>query len=244
MPQSDREASSCHKSRLSVFSILMIIIVLAYFFTLLVPSGQYDQVFNPNLQRQVPIAGTYHEIQSEPLTLRDIVLAPINGYYSDDHIVQAGDIVIFLLVVGGFIGVLNRTDSIRQGINQIAYSFGGKNVYIIPLLMGVTAVLSTLIGSAEELLPLYVIVIPIAISFGFDAIVGIAILMLGICAGYIGSVVNPFSVVFASSASGIKFTDGILFRVIVFFWHIHNLCNLYNQLCHKDKKQSDEIICF
>jgi uncharacterized ion transporter superfamily protein YfcC len=68
---------------------------------------------------------------------------------------------------------------------------------------------------AEETLAFYVLLIPIMIAAGYDALTGVAIIMLGAGVGVIGSTINPFSTAIASDAAGIPFTQGMTLRFVI-----------------------------
>ena len=79
-----------------------------------------------------PIPGTYHEVASHPSRiLVDSLTAPINGlygiedakgninYYNSGSLFGAIDIALFILVIGGFLGVTMRTGAIQAGIASL-----------------------------------------------------------------------------------------------------------------------------
>lgn len=68
---------------------------------------------------------------------------------------------------------------------------------------------------AEETLAFYILIIPIMIAAGYDAITGVSIILLGAGIGVLGSTINPFSTTIASDAAGIPFTDGMALRLVI-----------------------------
>jgi uncharacterized ion transporter superfamily protein YfcC len=59
-------------------------------------------------------------------------------------------------------------------------------------------------GMSEETIPLYTIFISLMFVLKFDSITAILILFLGTQIGYVGSTLNPFSVLIAQGVSGIQ----------------------------------------
>ena len=118
------QSDSAKKSRFtlpSAYTILFFLIVLAAIATWLVPAGTYD--LN---KAGEPIPGTYHEVESNPQRIVvDSLTAPINGlygiennkaninYYNKGYLFGAIDVALFILVVGGFLGVTMRTGRSR-----------------------------------------------------------------------------------------------------------------------------------
>src|SRR5690606_40244739 len=73
----------------------------------------------------------------------------------------------------------------------------------------------TTYGMAEETLAFYIILIPIIIAAGYDAVTGVAIILIGSGIGVLGSTINPFATVIASNAANIPFTDGMMLRMVL-----------------------------
>lgn len=109
--------------------------------------------------------------------------------------------------------IITATGAIDSGINAAMNKMKGRELLMIPILMFFFAAGGTVYGMAEETIPFYMLVIPIIIAAGYDAVTGVAIVLLGAGAGVLGSTINPFATVIASDASGIAFTDGLLLRV-------------------------------
>jgi len=86
---------------------------------------------------------------------------------------------------------------------------------MIPVLMALFAAGGTTYGMAEETLAFYIIIIPVMIAAGYDALTGVAIIMIGAAIGVLGSTVNAFATVIASNAAGVPFTEGIVLRLVI-----------------------------
>ena len=200
----------------SAYTVLMAIIVFVAVLTYIVPAGQYDRVANEALGRDVPVAGTYHAVESNPQGFVDVIMAPIAGFY-DPASYEAGaiDVALFVLVIGGFLGVVTKTGAIDAGIAKVTKAMKGRETWMIPILMALFAAGGSSYGMAEETLPFYMLLIPVVIAAGFDAVTGVSIVMLGAGIGVLGSTVNPFATVIASDAAGISFTDGMGLRLAI-----------------------------
>ena len=74
------------------------------------------------------------------------------------------------------------------------------------------AVGGTTCGLEEEAVAFYPILVPIFLALGYDSIVCVGAIFLAASMGTTFSTINPFSVVIASNAAGIVFTEGILWR--------------------------------
>jgi len=208
----------------SAYTILFALIVLVAILTWIIPAG----VYNLNATTGEPIPGTYHEVASHPAhILRDSLTAPINGlygiedttgninYYNSGSLFGAIDIALFILVIGGFLGVTMKTGAIETGIGNLVARLKGRERLMIPVLMSVFALGGTSYGMAEESLGFYALVITVMIAAGFDALVGAAVVLLGCGIGVIGSTVNPFATGIASGIAGVPISEGLVGRLVI-----------------------------
>jgi uncharacterized ion transporter superfamily protein YfcC len=207
----------------SAYTILFALIAFVALLTWIVPAGQYDRVMDENLGKEVPVTGTYQQVENNPQGIVDIFLAPIDGLY-DHNTYEAGaiDVSLFILVIGGFLGLVTKTGAIDAGIERVTARLKGKEEWMIPILMALFAAGGTIYGMAEESLPFYTLLVPVMIAARFDPVVAAATVLLGAGIGTLGSTINPFATVIAANAAGIPFTDGIMLRasILVIGWFI------------------------
>ncbi|AJE48451.1 YfcC family protein [Celeribacter indicus] len=200
----------------TAYTILFLLIVLMAVLTWIMPAGQYDQVMDEALGQEAPVPGTYHTVEPDPQGLLDVLMAPIAGFYDPaEYVANAIDVSLFVLVIGGFLGVVNATGAVSAGIERAIGGLKGREKWMIPALMALFALGGTTYGMAEETLAFYPLLIPVAIAAGYDAVTGVAIIMLGAGVGVLGSTINPFSTAIASDAAGIPFTRGMGLRLVI-----------------------------
>lgn len=161
-----------------------------------------------SINKPVAIPGTYEEVKSNPQGFIEVLQAPIKGVY------DTVDIIVFLLIIGGVIGILNNTGAFDAGIAALSRATKGKEFLLIIIVTVLISLGGTTFGLAEETIALYPILIPVFVAAGYDAIVCIAALYMGSSIGTMFSTVNPFSSVIASNAAGIAFTEGLSMRLI------------------------------
>jgi uncharacterized ion transporter superfamily protein YfcC len=207
----------------SAYTILFALIVLAAVATWLVPAGTYDLD-----EAGEPVPGTYHEVDGSPQRIvADSVTAPINGlygiedaegninYYNSGTLFGAIDVALFIIVIGGFLGVTMKTGAIQAGIGRLVQRLQGKERWMIAILMTVFALGGTTYGMAEESLAFYALVITVMISAGYDALTGAAIVLLGCGIGTLGSTVNPFATGIAAGFADSSISEGLVGRLVI-----------------------------
>ncbi|MDO6499892.1 YfcC family protein [Photobacterium sanguinicancri] len=198
----------------SAYTILFGLIAFVALLTWIVPAGQYDRVMNEDLGKEVPVTGTYHAVENNPQGVIDVLIAPIDGFYDHNTYEAAAiDVSLFILVIGGFLGLVTKTGAIDAGIERVTARLQGREEMMIPILMALFAAGGTIYGMAEESLPFYTLLVPVMMAARFDPVVAAATVLLGAGIGTLGSTINPFATVIAANAAGIPFTDGIMLRV-------------------------------
>ena len=200
----------------SAFTILFALIILVAALTWIIPAGQYERVASEALGKDVPVAGSYAPTQADPQGFFDVILAPLAGFYDPvEYVARAIDVSLFVLIIGGFIGVVTATGAIDAGIARAMVRLKGRENWMIPFLMALFAAGGTTYGMAEETLAFYVLLIPVMIAAKYDALTAVAVILLGAGVGVLGSTINAFSTVIASDAAGVTFADGLGLRLII-----------------------------
>jgi uncharacterized ion transporter superfamily protein YfcC len=207
----------------TAFTILFLLLVLIAAATWVIPAGSYDYTEDGE-----PIPGTYHPVDPNPQALLSSTLkGPINGMYgieAEDGSVDvwnygelfgAIDVAMFVLIIGGFLGVTMKTGAINAGIAWVVQKLKGKEKWMFPILMTIFAIGGTSYGMAEETLAFYALIITVMLAAGYDGLAAGALILLGAGIGVIGSTVNPFATGIASGFAGTTLSDGIVGRLVL-----------------------------
>lgn len=187
----------------TAYTILLLIIVVVAALTWIIPAGQYDYLADGE-----PVAGSYHAVEQNGQGLGAVALAPLEGLY------EAIDIAAFILMVGGFLGVMAATGAIDAGIANIIKKLKGREKLLIPILMCAFALGGTTFGMAEETIAFYPLVLPIFVAAGYDTVTAISVILLGAGVGTLASTVNPFATGIAAGFAGVSLGEGIVLRLI------------------------------
>ena len=171
-------------------------------------TGNLDKFLDGSISKPVAIPGTYEKVEQSPQGIFDILLAPISGVY--DTI----DIILFVFILGGCIGVLNYMGAFNAAIAVLSKITKGKEYILIILITIIIAAGGTTFGLAEETIALYPILVPVFLAAGYDVMVCIAAIYMGSCIGTMFPTINPFSVGNASNAAGISIAEGMGIRSV------------------------------
>lgn len=160
------------------------------------------------IHKPIAVPGSYQRVEQNPKNVQDIAISMVEGT------IEAADVMVFIFVLGGMIGVINRTGSFNAGLTALAKRTKGNEFFIVFSVCVLMAIGGTTCGIEEEAVAFYPILVPVFLALGYDAIVCVGAIFLASSMGTAFSTVNPFSVVIASNAAGIQFTEGIMFRTI------------------------------
>lgn len=207
----------------TAFTILFLLLLLTALATWIIPAGSYDYDADG-----APIPGTYHRVPANPQKLlNSALMGPINGMYgiedasgnvniwNSGELFGAIDVALFVLIIGGFLGVTMKTGAINAGIAWVVAKLQGKERWLFPILMTIFAIGGTTYGMAEETLAFYALIITVMLAAGYDGLSAGALILLGAGIGVLGSTINPFATGIASGFAGTTISEGLIGRVVI-----------------------------
>lgn len=142
----------------------------------------------------------------------------------DGFVRQAG-IIVFILVIGGTFQIINGSRAVDAGImafldrarmaerNPLVRRLGAGNI-VITLTMLMFSLFGGVFGMSEETIPFVALVIPLAISMGYDSITGVCMVYVAAHVGFAGAFLNPFTIGVAQGMADIPLFSGIGYRFI------------------------------
>ncbi len=202
------------KTKASFNTLVMIfaVVALTAAATWILPGGEYGREVKNGKTLVVPNSFSYTE--SRPQGVGALLMSPVKGF------IQGANIIVFLFVIGGSFMVIQTTGAVIVSVQHLAFTFSRKphlQKFFIPVTMTIFSIGGAVFGSSEETMPFILIFIPLALSLGYDSLVGTAIPFLGTAAGFAGSVLNPFTVGIAQSIAELPLYSGLGFRIVIWF---------------------------
>ena len=190
--------------------LIYAMVLLTVVATWIVPGGQYQRVEKDG--RTIPVAGTFAFSSRNPQGLGALFVSPVKGF------VDAAAIIAVVFVVGGAFSVIQKTGAVMAFIHNLALRFGQSRALralLIPITMIVFSLGGAVFGMCEETMPFVLIFVPLALSLGYDSIVGVAIPFVGAASGFAGAFFNPFTVGIAQGIAGLPIYSGLGYRLVV-----------------------------
>ncbi|PKI21558.1 C4-dicarboxylate ABC transporter permease [Staphylococcus succinus] len=192
------------------YALLLLIIIFASLLTYIIPAGEYAREEKGG--QTLVVSGSYQEVQQQGVSFFDIFRAIPEG------LISGGEIVFYIFLVGGAFGIVHKTGAFENGVNKAMQVLGSFKFLMIPLTMVIFSILGFSIGLAEETIIFVPIGIIIARTLGYDALTGAAMIILGAASGFIGGMLNPFTVGVAQSVAELPMFSGWGLRTIIYLF--------------------------
>lgn len=200
-----------------VITLIFFLIIIVAVLTWILPSGEFERTIMETStgEREVAVAGTYHtvaKVAEDGTDLRQgiaqILMAPGKGIQS------MVEVLAFVFIIGGVFQIMAKTNALNMGIQKVVKKLGSKDVLIIPILMALFGLGGSTFGMSDELVPFYLLIMPIMFAMGYDSMTTFMTVCLSATVGYAASTVNPFCVLVAQGIAGIQGNPQLVFRMI------------------------------
>lgn len=210
----------------NTYVIIAILIVLCAFLTWVVPGGEYVTSEDGTL--------SYENVHAVPQTWQ-VFSAIYNGFVK-----QAG-IIIFILVVGGAFWLLNSTGAIDAGIRRLINVIGRRDKAVLVTLTVLFSLGGAIFGMSEEAIPFVGIVVPLVVSMGYDAIMGLLVVYVASNIGFSSAFLNPFTVGIAQGMAELPLFSGMGYRIFCWAFLTAILCIFVVLYARKTRKVPVEV---
>ncbi len=185
----------------NTYVIIFALLVLCAVATWFVPGGQYLRADDGTV--------SYQSVDAVPQTWQ-VFTAIYHGFVK-----QAG-IIIFILVVGGAFWLLNATGAVNAGIGRFIARVGKRDKWVLVALTVLFSLGGAVFGMSEETIPFVGMVVPLMLSMGYDAFMGMLIVYVASNVGFSSAFLNPFTVGIAQGMADLPLFSGLGYRV--FCW--------------------------
>ena len=188
------------------YTIIFAMILLSALLTWFLPGGEYVKGEEGTL--------SYRDVESVP-QLFGVFTALYHGF------VKQSGIIIFILIVGGSFWLLNSTGAISVGIGRFIRSVGRYHKVVLVAITLLFSLAGAIFGMSEETIPFVGIVVPLVVSMGYDAFLGMLIVYVAANVGFSSAFLNPFTVGIAQEMAELPLFSGMEYRL--FCWAILTL---------------------
>ena len=245
-PDSGGEKDSSIKIGAKAFllsaAIILALMIASGILTTIMPAGVYDRVVSEG--RTLVVNGSYREIPRPAYPFWRWFTAPIEVLIFGPDNLTPIVLILFITMVGGSITVLEYAGIMEALINFLVTRFAKRKYLLIVTMIIFFMAVSAFIGMYEEMVPLIIFVIPVAISLGWDSLTGLGMSLLPLAFGFAAAVTNPFSIAVAQKIAGLPLFSGAYLRLIFFFTIFCLTCFFVIRHAKKVEKNPESSICF
>ena len=202
------------KSFISAILVILVLMIVTYLLTLLIPAGEYQRILDENGNEVIDTTSGFTYIDGG-IPFWKWLLSPFLVLGADGGGTLIA-VIAFLLVIGGIFTALDRCGLIRYMLSGLAERFADRRYRLMAIIMLFFMALGAMIGSFEECVPLVPIVVALAVRLGWDPLTGIGMSLLATGCGFASGICNPFTVGVAQELAGLVMFSGAWLRVLSF----------------------------
>ena len=225
------------KSFISSLAIMVVLMVISYVMTLVIPTGMYEREMIDG--SEMIVAGSYAKTDGG-IELWRWLLSPFLLLGSNMGFTVIS-ICIFLMVIGGAFSSLDACGVLRYMLSRVYQGFAERKYVLMVILSLFFMLLGTFAGSFEEVVPLVPLVVALSYAMGWDALLGLGMSVLAVCCGFSAGVGNPFTVGIAQQIVGLPMFSGMWYRLVgfvIFFAVLITFLFLYAKRIEKNPEKS------
>jgi len=193
--------------------ILFVLMLAAGVLTLVIPSGQFTRIVVEGRETIDPTSFQFVEKPEYPIWRWFAAPIEVLGSESGLTIIV---IIIVLFFAGGAFAVMDKTGTLRAFIGRIVRRFRDRKYLLLWMVSLAFMFLGATLGTFEEVVLLVPVMIALAYSLGWDALVGLGMSILATNMGFSAAISNPYTLGVAQQLAGLPLFSGAWFRVFIF----------------------------
>ena len=194
-------------------AILFVLMMTAGILTRVIPAGSYVHM---NLGGRPGIdPDSFRFVDPPDYPIWRWFIAPIEVLFSPSGLTVAV-IIIVLFFAGGAFAVMDKTGTLRAFIGRIVRRFRDRKYLLLWMVSLAFMFLGATLGTFEEVVLLVPVMIALAYSLGWDALVGLGMSILATNMGFSAAISNPYTLGVAQQLAGLPLFSGAWFRILIF----------------------------
>ena len=202
------------KSFITAILVILVLMIVAFVLTLVVPGGQYARIPDENgnliINTQAGYTPTEGGLPFWKWALSPFLALTVSG---GGTLIA---VIAFLLIIGGVFTALDKCGLMRYMLDKTAHKFGAVRYRLLAVVTALFMAMGAMIGSFEECVPLVPICVALAVNLGWDKLTGIGMSLLAVGCGFASGVCNPFTVGVAQQLAGLPMFSGVWMRLLSF----------------------------
>ena len=204
MKKEDSNIKIGAKSFIIAAVIIFILMIATGILTRVLPAGEYIQTETENVYRELSERPSY--------PVWRWFTAPVEVLFGSDNLILIV-LIVFITVVGGSITVLDNAGVLKTFVNFLVARFAKRKYMLIVVMIFFFMSAASFVGVYEEMIPLIIFIVPVAISLGWDSLTGLGMSLLPLAFGFAAAVTNPLTIAVAQKIAGLPLFSGAPYQV-------------------------------
>jgi len=221
--------------------IILALMIVSGILTRMLPAGAYERIESEG--RTLVVDGSYREIARPDYPFWRWFTAPFELLFGPDNITPIM-LIIFLAMVGGAITILDSAGVMEALINFLVSKFSKRKYLLIVIMIFFFMAGASFVGIYEEMIPLIIFIVPVAISLGWDSLTGLGMSLLPLAFGFSAAVTNPFTIAVAQRIADLPLFSGAPLRLLFFIVVFALVCFFVIRYAKKVERNPQSSICY
>ncbi|WP_434311716.1 YfcC family protein [Hominifimenecus sp. rT4P-3] len=188
--------------------VIVLVVLAAVVLTWVIPSGEFAREKN-EAGLDVVVVDQFTYLEKEYLKSWNIPSYIVSGF------LKVSSMLFMTIFSGCAFTVVLESGALQSLIAAFVRKFGKKDIIFISVLTLIFGLIATS-QSVVTFIGFTPIIVMMAISMGFDAILGVSLVVLGGAIGFSTGTLNATTTVIAQEIAGLPLYSGIVFRFVCF----------------------------
>lgn len=217
------------------YVIIAILLIFVSVLTYVIPAGEYDRYKNDEGVTLVD-GNSFHYVDSTPVNPLNIPRMIMNG------LSKQADIIFPLLMIGAALEVILSTGMFHAYCGKMARKCAGKEKFFIPAILLLFAVIG-ITQSTNKFIGFAPLGVMLAATLGYDAIVGVSMVLLGVGIGFSTGILAPTTAV-AQQMAELTAYSGMSLRILSFIVFYFVTALYIMRYAEKSKKDPTKSVLY
>ena len=202
-----------HASTMNPFVPLLLMVLACAIVSYFVSPGAYERETVDGVTRV--LADSYHAVDRTPISFFNLFRSVPEG------LTASANMMFCVMIIGGIVEIYKRTDTVGAAINSVLKTSEKMNSQvIIAVVMIVFFIFGGILGWSEHIIPFVPIIISLAISLGYDSLVGMAISVFACLMSFAVAPFNVYYVCISHTIAELPMFSGwqLRFVALIIIW--------------------------
>ncbi|MBN2286997.1 MAG: AbgT family transporter, partial [Tissierellales bacterium] len=202
-PKKEKRKFKVPHSYVIIMTLLIIVSILTY----IIPAGEFLRT-KDDAGKTIIDTTQFQYVEQTGVSVFEIPMMIVKS------LAKQSSIIFALLIIGGAFEIVLRTGMFQAYLTQLTRKFSSKGIWLVPLFTLMFGFLG-MTQAANKFIAFAPVGVLLAMGLGYDAIVGVAMVLLGSGVGFATGILQPTTAI-AQEIAGLPAYSGISMRIVSF----------------------------